>query len=92
MKGSSFEQLSVLKKKNVLIIIFFTIYGHDSQWSVTIGTNSQSRFNSRIDVKFGEKSTKWFQKSKEMIGEEYFNCMLPRVLHDLYLFTVPGKK
>ena len=41
MKGSSFEQVSVLKKKNVLLFFYyhyFTIYGQDSQWSITIRT------------------------------------------------------
>ena len=32
---------------------FLTKYGHDSQWSMAIWTNSQSRFNSRMDMKFG---------------------------------------
>ena len=41
MKGSSFEQFLVLKKKNVLFLFFFyyhyyTIYGHSSQWSITV--------------------------------------------------------
>ena len=41
MKGSSFEQVLVLKKKNVLFYYYhLTLYGHDSQWSVTIWTNS----------------------------------------------------
>ena len=40
MKGSSFEQFLVLKKKNVFFII------------MTIWTNSQSCFNSRVDMKF----------------------------------------
>ena len=31
MKGPSFKQFLVLKKKNVFYC-FFTIYGHDSQW------------------------------------------------------------
>ena len=54
MKGSSFEQVMVLKKKNVFFYYhYFKIYGHDSQWSMTIRTNSQSRFNSRIDIKLG---------------------------------------
>ena len=36
MKGYSFEQFLVLKKKNVfVIIIFFTLDGHESQWSMT---------------------------------------------------------
>ena len=35
MMGSSFEQFLVLKK-NVFFYYFFTIYGHDSQWSITI--------------------------------------------------------
>ena len=30
MKGSSFEQFLVLKKKNVCFIIFFSVYGHDN--------------------------------------------------------------
>ena len=54
MKGSSFEQFLVLKKPIVFFYChYFTIYGHDSQWSVTIWTNSQSRFNSRISMKLG---------------------------------------
>ena len=38
MKGSSFEQVLVLKKKNELLFYYhyFTIYGHDSQWNMTI--------------------------------------------------------
>ena len=44
MKGSSFNQFLVLKKN---------IYGHDSQWSVIIWTNSQWHFNSKSNVKFG---------------------------------------
>ena len=57
MKGSSFEQVLVLRKKNVFFVLFFIIIilpymgMHDSQWSVTIWTNSQSSFNSRIDMK-----------------------------------------
>ena len=31
----------------------FTIYRHNNGWSVTIWTNSQSRFNSRVDISFG---------------------------------------
>ena len=55
-EGPSLEQFSVLKKKNVFFYYhYFTIYGHDSQWSVTIWTNSQSCFNSRIDMKLGRK-------------------------------------
>ena len=50
MKGSSFEQFLVLTKKGVYV---FAIYGHDSQWSMTISTSGLSRFNSRIDTKFG---------------------------------------
>ena len=38
----------------LVVVVVFAIYGHHSQWSVTIWLNSQSRFNSRIDVKFGE--------------------------------------
>ena len=36
MKGSSFEQVLVLKKKNVFgeVYRYFTIYEHDSQWSI----------------------------------------------------------
>ena len=45
MKGSSLEQFLVLKMN-----LFFTIYGYSSQWSVTIWTNSQSCFISRIDT------------------------------------------
>ena len=54
MKGSSFEQFLVLTKKGVYFYYFFFCrIGHDSQWSMTISTNSLSRFNSRIDTKFG---------------------------------------
>ena len=42
MKRSSFKQFLILKN-----------IWHDSQWSVIIWTNSQSHFNSRINVKFG---------------------------------------
>ena len=44
MKRSSFKQFLILKKN---------IYDMTSQWSVIIWTNSQSYFNSRINVKFG---------------------------------------
>ena len=36
MMGSSFEQFLVLKKNVFFFSFFFTIYGHDSQWSMTI--------------------------------------------------------
>ena len=53
LKRSSFEQVLVLKKKKVCFFYhhYFIINRHDSQWSVTIWTNSPSCFNSRIDMK-----------------------------------------
>ena len=81
MKGSSFEQLLVLKKKNVfiiiiIIIIIFCICGYDSRWGVSIWTNSQSRFSSRIDVKFGG----------QVVSEELFNNIMI-----LYMYTAQGR-
>ena len=51
----SSQQMKRLSFKQFLILNFEKEYyiWHDSQWSVIIWTNSQSHFNSRINVKFG---------------------------------------
>ena len=61
MKGSSIEQFLVLKK-NVYFIIFFTIYGHDSQLSMTIWTNSESHFKIWVNIKSGENCPSGFRR------------------------------
>ena len=40
--------------RRAFIIIIFAIYRYGSQWCMTVWTSSQSRFNSRIDMKFDE--------------------------------------
>ena len=76
MKGS-FELFLVLKRRmwGFFYCHYFTIYGHDSQWSVTVWTNTQFRFNSRIDMKLGEIG--------QLISEEkvFNNIMI------LYMYT-----
>ena len=44
MKGSSFWTVLRFEAEECVFYYFFTIYGHDSQWSMTIWTSSQSPF------------------------------------------------
>ena len=54
MKRSSFNQFLLLKERYIR---------YDSQWTMIIWTNSQSHFNSRINVKLA----KWFLKNHDFI-------------------------
>ena len=80
MKGIYFEQFFGLKKKNVFIIIFFLpwmgilAYGHESQRSVSIWTNSQSRFNSRINVNL-VKIGQVFSEISCLIISRFYTCL-----------------
>ena len=59
----------------------FTVYGHDSQLSMTIWTNSQSHFKSRTDMKF-------LVETDQVVSEEkLFNtsCMI------LYIYTAQAQ-
>ena len=79
MKGLSFEQFLVLKKKKILLLFFLPqLYEHDSQLSKTIWTNS-TRFNSRIEMKFVEN---WLNASEEKL---FNNIMI------LYMYIAQGQ-
>ena len=56
IKGSSFWAILGFEEEECIFFFYhsFNIYSHDSQWSVTISTNSQTRFNSMIDTEFSE--------------------------------------
>ena len=63
----------------IILIIIITNYGHVSQWTVTIGTDSQSHFNKRSDMKL--------VKIGQVVSEEklYTNIMI------LYMYTTHGQ-
>ena len=63
-----------------LLLLFFTLHGNDSQWSMTIWTiNSQSCFNSVTDMQFGGNGP---LVSKEKLFE---SIMI------LYMYTAKGQ-